>query len=336
MVDRDPQVSGALRDLLGKIGFTVTAIADPEAATRLATEKFFAICLVDLDTPEAGKGADVVRSLRAAAPMSAVLALATRMTFQYAVDAFRAGAHDVIPKSSQGVAYLRKRVAEITAEVQHRVNSDRLLVESRELHDLMLDRLMQTARRIADLEDRMSVVSSMSLGESICKVLYVDDDDHAFASLEAALSERPGFALVSASSGGAALDYAGGDRYHVILVKESLPDLPGQLVARSVRDLSADAVVVLFTGLGTSPGTFRVLERAGESFTLLTYDTTEDLAARVVELREAHAVRGRERRYLRAFREQNLDLLRRHADTRRKMDLLTSAKKEFEAADVDE
>lgn len=333
LVDRDPNVRGALRELLGKLGFSATALPDPGAATRLAAEKYFAVCLVDLDTPEPGKGAEVIRELRAASPTSAVLALAPRASFALAVEAFHAGAHDVILKSAESVAQLRRAVTEAARGVQRSVDRDRLLVEMRELCDRMLERLMQTARKVADLEDRSSVSMSLSHSEVLCKVLYVDDDERSFGEIDAALRERPGFALVGVASGGAALDYAGSERYPVMLVKGNLPDLPGQLVARSLRDLSPESVVVMFEPVrGRDAGTFQVLERAGEAPLVAKYADAQELAGRISDLREAQMLRTRERRYLRAFRDQHLDLLRRHADAKRKVELVIAPRKDKEGA----
>ncbi|MEK6608810.1 MAG: response regulator, partial [Myxococcota bacterium] len=331
LVDRDASVRDGLRELLARIGFSVTAIADPLAATTLAAEKFFAVCLVDLDTPEPGRGAEVVRALVKASPTSAIFGLAARSAFALGVEAFRAGALDVVLKSPEGAGYLRRRVAEAARGVGRAVDRDRLLVEMKELHEQLLERLMQTARRAADLEDRMSVSQSIPQSESLCRVLYVDDEGDALAALEAALGKRAGFALVGAPSGGAALDYVAGERYHVVLVKEGLPDLPGEMVARSLRDLSPESVVVLFRPPAGGAGVFHILERTGESVSrplAAQFAGPDDMAARIVELREAQSARTRERRYLRTFREQNLDLLRKHADAKRRIEEALAAPKD--------
>ena len=68
VVDADDQVVKGLDRLLTRVGLIVTGTADPVRARDQLLNKFFAVALLDADTPDAGRGARAACSLRATSP----------------------------------------------------------------------------------------------------------------------------------------------------------------------------------------------------------------------------------------------------------------------------
>src|SRR5687768_16087231 len=98
VVDADPTVQKGMVQLLAPSGLHVTAVGTAEKAIELVTHKFFAVVILDLDTPGPNGGLALVKSVHDASPSSLCLVLSPRKSFDAAVLAFRAGAHDVIMK----------------------------------------------------------------------------------------------------------------------------------------------------------------------------------------------------------------------------------------------
>src|SRR5207244_685378 len=117
-------------------------------------------------------------------------------------------------------------------------------------------------------------------------------------------------------SGGSALDKASAQRFHIALVKEVLPDLPGRMVVRTLLSQAPDTIMLLFLPPSDKPGHVHIAEGSHLIELLPSFTDASQLIGRLTELRDAQRVRSRERRYLAAFREENHDLLRRLADLR--------------------
>ena len=112
VVDGDEKVQRGLAQLLAEHGLVPTVVSDAVRARELAREKYFAVALIDLDTPQTNAGLELTRWFKANAPTTTTIVMCSRKVFESAVEAFRAGAADVIVKSPDQVQYLRQRTVE--------------------------------------------------------------------------------------------------------------------------------------------------------------------------------------------------------------------------------
>src|SRR5262245_13650271 len=118
VVDADEQVIKGLDRLLTRVGLVVTGTTDPVRARDQLLNKFYAVALVDADTPTPGGGIELLQFARDKSPLTSVIVMSARKTFETAVKAFRAGAVDVVLKEPDVVPYLRERVTEAASELQ--------------------------------------------------------------------------------------------------------------------------------------------------------------------------------------------------------------------------
>jgi CheY-like chemotaxis protein len=80
------------------------------------------------------------------------------------------------------------------------------------------------------------------------KLLYIEDQDLNLRLVERLLARRPGYELITATHGGAALDLARKHRPDVVLLDLNLPDISGEDILRSLkadRELKATPVVMI-------------------------------------------------------------------------------------------
>jgi len=316
VVDADDQVVKGLDKLLTRVGLIVTGTHDPIRARDQLLNKFYAVALVDADTPTPGGGIELLQFARDKSPLTSVVIMTARKNYDTAVKAFRAGAADVVLKEPDVVPYLRERVVEAATDIKATADRNSLLEEVAETHEEFLRRLRDVAREGLDMEDRLSGRAQDTGGDELgpVSVVLVDDDPKAVEKLQAVLTSGAGWQFRAALTGGEALDVVPQERPQIVMVKEDLPDLPGSMVVHTVKSSAPDAVTLLYTPPGASgrPGEVKLVDTNGTMNTIASYAEPGQLAAPLGEIKEALRAKGKERRYLQAFRQRHFEFLQRY------------------------
>ena len=314
VVDGDDKVQRGLGQLLSENRLVATVVSDAVRARELAREKYFAVALIDLDTPQTNAGLELVRWFKQNAPATTTIVMASRKVFESAVEAFRAGASDIIVKSPDQVQYLRQRTVEAALGVQKHAADEKLMQEVLAVHEEFLRRLMEQSRKAAELEEQLGGGSHPSAADEECAVLVVEDDGWLAEQLGAALRLRGGYTLTTAASGGEGIDKATAGRFQIALVRESLPDLTGSMVVNAMKAQSPEMLTILYSRPGARPGKAEVIEFSRTIALVPEFTNAGQMVERIDELRQAFRMKSRERRYLAAFRQENYELLKRYAD----------------------
>jgi DNA-binding NtrC family response regulator len=315
VVDADEQVVKGLDRLLTRVGLIVTGTPDPVRARDQLLNKFFAVALLDADTPTPGAGLELLQFARDRSPLTSIIVMTARKSYETAVRAFRGGAADVVLKEPEVVPYLRERVVEAAIELRSTGERNTLLEEVAEAHEEFLQRMRDQAKEVVDLEDRVlgraAPADEASEGTA---VVLVDDDPFALPKLEKVLTAADGWRFRVALTGGEALDIVTQIRPHIVLVKEDLPDLPGSMVVKTVKGSAPDAVTLLYSPPGPTdaPGEVKLIDASRVMTLISKYTEAEQLVAPLGEIREAIRQKTKERRYLQAFRQRNYEFLQRY------------------------
>jgi DNA-binding NtrC family response regulator len=316
VVDADEQVVKGLDRLLTKVGLIVTGTNDPVRARDQLLNKFFAVALVDADTPTPGGGIELLQFSRDKSPLTSVVVMTARKSYETAVKAFRAGAADVVLKEPEVVPYLRERVVEAAGDIRTTGDRNSLLEEVAETHEEFLRRLRDVSHELLDHEDRAAGRNQDESAGRLASVsvVLVDDDREALAKLEQVLTPEQGWQFRLALTGGEALDIVTQTRPQIVIVKEDLPDLPGSMVVNTVKAGAPDVLTLLYSPPGKSGRSGEVkLVDATRVMTLIgTYADPSQLVAPLGEIREALKQKSHERRYLQAFRQRHFEFLQRY------------------------
>lgn len=321
VIDQDPSVQRGIVPVLAEASLHVTCMADPADAILRCRDRFFAVVLVDLDTPTPGAGLQTVAAVKAASPTSMVIALTPRRSYDDAVAAVRAGAIDLILKAPESVAYLKDRVLEAVGRSVGRREVDSVLTDVRAVYDDFLQRFVDAERRALDAADRLAgrdPARTVDLDE--LRVLIVDEVDELYDGLSGAAP--PGYVFVHATSGGEALDRASSGHFHYAMVAEDLSDLPATMLVRSIKNQNPELVVLTFLGPADN-GKVELVETVGSRTIVQPFRAAAQLVERLDELAQAWRAKARERRYTQAFRERHYDFLRRYVELRAKIDRAT-------------
>jgi DNA-binding NtrC family response regulator len=316
VVDSDRSVLKGLERLLTSAGLTVTTLTDAARARDQVEKRFIPVVLADLDTPEPGAGIELVKFAREKSPLTAVIVMTAKKSFEVIAPAFRAGAADVIPKTQDAVPYLRDRVLEAARETRSADTRDRLLAEVAETHEEFLKKMMELSRQVTDLEDKIlsregDVSSSEEL--TVLHLLLVDDAPGLNAVLTRDLPADKGWRIRYAQSGGEALDVASQTPPNILVVNQTLPDLPASMVIKTIKGRTPEVVTLMFSPPDEdAPGEVKMVD-ASKLLTLIpSFSAPDQMVASLLEVRQALRQKVRERRYLINFRKQHLEFLQKY------------------------
>jgi DNA-binding NtrC family response regulator len=317
VVDADEQVIKGLDRLLTRVGLVVTGTPDPVRARDQLLNKFYAVALIDADTPTPGAGIELLQFARDKAPLTSVIVMSARKSYETSVKAFRAGAVDVVLKEPDTVPYLRERVIEAASELQSTSERNTLMEEISETHEEFLRRMRDMAKELVDLDDRLTgrEAGEADAGGDDVNVVLVDDDPSSLSKLEKVLTAENGWHFHGAVTGGEGLDFVTQMRPQIVIVKEQLPDLPGSMIVKTVRSSLPDAVTLLYNPPAQSGGSgeLKMVDATRTISLVPNYSDAGQLVGPLNEIREGLRQKNKERRYLQAFRQRNYEFLQRYA-----------------------
>jgi DNA-binding NtrC family response regulator len=331
VLDADESVRKGAGRLLSEAGLTVTALSDMDRAKDQIANRFFPVVLADLDTPTRDAGIELVKFVRERSPLTAVVVMSRRIGFDAVAPVFRAGATDVIPKAREYVSDLRERVVKAATDVKATLGREQLLVDLIELNEELLRKIMALSKQVTDAEDKLMSreggLSSSAAGLGALNLLLVDDDAKLATELQQELTEEKGWRVRHVQSGGEALDSATQVPPMVVVAKETLPDLTGSMVVKTIKASVPSLVGMVFAPpSGGRAGEVRIADQSRMHVLLPNFLASKELVAQLSEVREAFARKARERRYMKIFQSQYTDVLHRCHNLKQEVDKLTKPK----------
>lgn len=313
VVDSIDKDRDGLRQLFETEGYVVTAVAHGSEAEQLVQSKFFPAALVDLDAD--GGGLALVRFIRERSEQTGLVLLTGRRSFEGAVGGLRAGVVDVVLKRPDEITRLVGAVEKAASRYRASSDKDAMLREAQSLLEESLKLMLGFVR---ELYGEASLKSGANAAPP--HVLLVDDDLELAARVVEAVSKAE-CRIDQVMSGGGALDMGAARAFDVVACRESLQDLPGSMVVRTLHGQSPGVMGLVYT----SPGENGKIDRwdgGQKTATLTPFKSAEDLVTRIVELANEVSSLRRERLYLQKFRRDHGAYLQRYAALRRRTETL--------------
>lgn len=327
VLDADETVRKGVERLLREAGLGVTVLADIERAKDQVANRFFPVVLADLDTPKVDAGIELVNFVRERSPLTAVIVMSRRIGFDAVAPVFRAGATDVIPKAREYVRDLRERVVRAAGHVKMAMAREQLLADLVELNETLLRKMMVLSRQAIDAEDKLKEreggLSSSTMGLGSLNLLLVDDDKTLADALGSELTEEKGWHIHHVQTGGEALDSASQIPPTVLIAKETLPDLSGSMVVKTVKATVPSLIAMVFAPPAAGQaGQVRIADQSRLHVLLPQFIAPSELVAQLREVRDAITRKAKERRYAKIFQGQNMELLEKCQRLRRQAEAL--------------
>ncbi|HEX7500420.1 MAG TPA: response regulator [Polyangia bacterium] len=330
VLDADENIRKGAGRLLREAGLAVTILADIERAKDQIANRFFPVVLADLDTPTQNAAIDLIKFVRERSRQTAVIVMSRRIGFDAVAPVFRAGATDVIPKAREYVDDLRERVVRAAADVKAAMGREQLLVELVDLNEELLRKMMALSRQATDAEDKLvsreGGLSSSASGLGALNLLLVDDDAALANAFEKELTEEKGWHLRHVQSGGEALDSASRVPPAVLVAKENLPDLTGSMVVNTIKASVPSLVAMVFAPPTPGhAGEVKISDHSHMHVLLPNFVAPNELIAQLKEIREALKRKSRERRYVKIFQTQYMEVLQKCHRLKQEVDKLVRA-----------
>lgn len=327
VLDADESVRKGADRLLREAGLTVTILADMERAKDQLANRFFPVVLADLDTPTQNAAIDLIKFVRERSRQTAVIVMSRRIGFDAVAPVFRAGATDVIPKAREYVQDLRERVVRAAADVKSAMGREQLLVELVELNEELLRKMMVLSRQATDAEDKLLAreggLSLSASGLGPLNLLLVDDGADMASAFEKELTEAKGWRIRHVQSGGEALDSATQIPPMVLVAKENLPDLTGSMVINTIKASVPSLVAMVFAPPTLEhAGEVRISDQSRLHVLLPNFVAPGELIAQLTEVRDALTRKSRERRYVKIFQTQHMEMLQKCHRLKQEVDKL--------------
>ena len=327
VLDADETVRKGVERLLREAGLGVTVLGDIDRAKDQIANRFFPVVLADLDTPRQDAGIELIKFAQERSPLTAVIVMSRRIGFDAVAPVFRAGAKDVIPKAREYVRDLRERVVQAASQVQAAMAREQLLEDLIEMNEELLRKLTALSRRAIDAEDKLlereGGLSSSTAGLGALNLLLVDDDMALADALQGELTEEKGWNVRHVQTGGEALDSASQVPPMVLVAKESLPDLSGSMVVKTVKARVPTLIAMVFAPpVSGQAGQVRIADQSRLHVLLPQFLAPGELVTQLREVRDALVRKAKERRYSKIFQSQYAEVLEKCHKLKQRADSL--------------
>jgi response regulator RpfG family c-di-GMP phosphodiesterase len=222
-------------------------------------------------------------------------------------------------------------VVRAARDVQTALGRDQLLSEFSDANDELVRKLMELSARATELEDKLLASDRESSSANLLgalQLLVVDDESDLVTELEKALPADKGWRVQHAQSGGEALDIATQVPPQVLVAKESLPDLTGSMVIKTIKASVPSLVAMLVVpAAGGREGEVKMVEQSRLHTLIPRFKSASDLVVQLSEVRDALQRKVRERRHVKIFQTQYLEILQRCHRLQKQLEALMNEKK---------
>ena len=332
VLDADETVRKGVDRLLREAGLGVTVLGDIDRAKDQIANRFFPVVLIDLDTPKQDAGIELIKFAQERSPLTAVIVMSRRIGFDAVAPVFRAGATDVIPKAREYVRDLRERVVQAASDVQAAIAREQLLDDLIETNEELLRKMMSLSRHAIDAEDKLlereGGLSSSTTGLGALNLLLVDDDIALADALYGELTEEKGWKVRHVQTGGEALDSASQVPPMVLVAKESLPDLSGSMVVKTIKASVPSLIAMVFAPpVSGQAGQVRIADQSRLHVLLPQFVAPGELVTQLREVRDALMRKAKERRYTKLFQSQYAEVLDKCHKLKQRVDKLSAKRK---------
>ncbi len=299
-----------MRSMFDGEGYVCTATGSSSHALELVSSKYFPVALVDLDVDQPAAGLDLLRAIRDRSKATTVIMLTGRRSYEGAVDAFRLGARDVVLKRPEQVGILRDSVRDACERSRAREDDD-LLAVVRTTLDASFQVMLDMARKLHSEK-------SSGASKQRASVLIVDADTKLLEEVITLSKDKP-WDLAPEPSGGSALDRAGEKRFDIVVCRDELHDLRGTMVVKTIQASTQDTMALVYSKPGPE-GTLARFVEGKPTDVKRPFLGAKDLVQALEDLTRLLLATDRDRRVIRAFREQHADFFRRYAELKQRID----------------
>jgi PleD family two-component response regulator len=334
-------------DLLNQEGFIVSRISAYSTVLDLLENKFFAVALFDLDTPDKNQGLRLLKKCKSLSPVTHTVILSrNKCSANHVIKANNLGCSEFIIMRDLNVSdYLVTRVMSLASQISYEGERDRLLKKVSQIHNKFFKRMMALHIRAMDADENLIAIAGIPDEElPPINLLIVDAEERLINTLKNSLKPDAGWNFSQLFNASEALDQGSSGFFHVAIINKSLPDLPGTMVASTIQasevktksfvfeytgnsaeiklfestGISGDAIKISSEQGGFRPSDAQIVESIENPVDLRSHN---DLVSKIRQVRQELAAKVRKSHYAKSFKVQNYDFLQEYGQLRSEIKL---------------
>jgi len=187
VVDDDTVQRQTMAVWLKQDGYTVDTAGSGEEAVRMAAEREYTVCLVDLKMPPGMNGLDTMGEIRKIHPDAAVVIVTAYATIDTAVQAIKKGAQDYLvkPCNPHEISLVVERLIKLRSLERENVVLRKRLTQQFTFHDIIsknaaMHEIFELVRNVAILKSTVLIQGESGTGkEMIARAIHYASDRKA-------------------------------------------------------------------------------------------------------------------------------------------------------------
>lgn len=338
--DRDPTVVDFLRRETAPLGYGFSHARTASAIKDFAGRQQIVLAFLELDDPENDVAA-LATSLHTMQPEAQVFMMGRRRDADELLPLLRRSGHDYLVKPIQAQEFheavatrvrrrdrlmaVRTQLEEEVAELKAIAGGNPTLREDlrEELStflELSLQTFMQLERQNVELRQRVAVVDDPASAARMNRIFHawITHSDPRFSQGVLALEDRIGIKFdKQMTTGGEVLDRISAEKPDLVLLGDSLPDIPAELITESIRSEHPSVAIVMVRRWG-APDMYAELlgQKEGDSL-VRPLRNADDLVAVLESAKARCAAADLGREFFRKFSESHGKFLDHYRTFRR-------------------
>jgi DNA-binding response OmpR family regulator len=343
MLELDPATEQDLNEALSAAGFDVYAADSVNALGQALSSTPFSLVMCDADMPNS-RPSSVLHTLQQVRADTPVIFTGREASAARILDILRGGGADFVQKPVNPTAVV-ERVREVLRREQARRGAFRHLRQRAEAAEQELARVerssasrvsglddqlilsfakgalqtfMDVEQRTADLEKAAAAASDDGSPRRMVAWIMHPDDDFVRGMMSLAPRANLDF-LPPLTSGGEVLDKLGTTPPDLLVLGESLPDIPTPLVIETVKNQYPAVELLIIEGWGTSSRAAALVSGSYPAEERRALGRADDLLALIDVARERSADASFGRDFAERFRDRHKEFLRRYAELMKRL-----------------
>jgi DNA-binding NtrC family response regulator len=274
ILDPNPISRDQLTEILTAGGYDVYGVKSAHRLVDAVKASPFPAVLLDVWLPNIDRGA-LLQAIREASPTTAVIMMGEKQVFAWLLKVFREGAADFVLKPFDPIE-VHERVHVALAKRQQMLSQqsgipsgsapkqapaipdldidiEELLKSMHNFQEQSLEVFLDLERKNLELERQIASLKDPGQHTVLSRdlrVLVAHTDPSISDELDEVVSTFDSVLESQAQTGGEALDRVGLSKIDVVLVGADLPDIPGSIVASSIKAQYPNIEVVLLEDSG--------------------------------------------------------------------------------------
>lgn len=344
MLELDPAAEHALNEALDAAGFDVYAVDRPETLLSALQSPELSLVICDADLPNARPSA-ITQRIHQLRPDLAVVFTSREASAARILDVLRGGGSDLLQKPINATATVERIKEVLKREQQRRRNVSQASSRTEASGNELAGHERSSSSKVSGLEDQLVLAFARGALQTFLDIekqaaeqervarnkdpnlaprtmhAWLVHNDADFVRGMLALGQRASIEFKPPlTSGGEILDKVSVSPPDVIVLGDSLPDIPTPLLIETIKNQYPDVDLLVIEGWGTASRSAFLVSGTHSEEVRRSLGRADDLVAMLEMARERSKDAAFGREFAEKFRTRHREFLRRYAEIMKRLE----------------